>query len=106
MTEETRVKTLSILAAIVIALGGLGWPQTVLAQGASPNAAMAGRITEARKANAVPRRARTSRKDMIREDSPAAPDLRVLGAEATLPGDRLESSRTWEPPSAGDKEKS
>ena len=72
------MKTLPILAAIVIALGGLGWPQTVLAQGASPNAAMAGRITEARKANAVLMGARTSRTGMIREDSPAARDLRVL----------------------------
>ncbi len=53
MTEETRVKTLPIPAAIVVTLGGLGCPQTVLAQGASPNAPVAGRITEARKANAV-----------------------------------------------------
>ena len=39
-----------VLATIVIALG---WPQTLLAQAASPNAAMAGRIMEARKANAA-----------------------------------------------------
>jgi hypothetical protein len=44
------MRALPILATIVIALG---CPQTVLAQGASPNAATAARITEARKANAT-----------------------------------------------------
>jgi hypothetical protein len=48
--KEVPMKTLPVFAAIVIALG---WPQTLLGQGASPNAAMAGRIAEARKANAA-----------------------------------------------------
>lgn len=44
------MKTLPVLATIVIALG---WSQAVLAQGASPNAAVAGRIAEAPEANAA-----------------------------------------------------
>ena len=69
------MKTLPVLAAIVIALG---WSQTVLAQGAaSPNAAMAGRITEARKANAalMQQYSWTSRTEVI--DQGQVKDLRL-----------------------------
>ncbi len=44
------MKTLPVLAAIVIALG---WSETALAQGEAPSQAMAGRIAEARRANAA-----------------------------------------------------
>jgi hypothetical protein len=44
------MKTLPVLATIVIALG---WSQAVVAQGASPNRAVAGRIAEAPEANAA-----------------------------------------------------
>ena len=77
------MRTLPVLAAIVIALG---CSQTVLAQGASPNAAMAARIAEARKANAalMQQYSWTSRTEVI--DQGQVKDLRIDAVNYGLGG--------------------
>jgi hypothetical protein len=68
------MKTAPILVVIVLALG---WCQAALAQGAPDNAAMAGRIAEARRANAtlMQQYSWTSRTEVI--DQGQVKDLRI-----------------------------
>ena len=81
---------MKILALVTAMMGGIGWPQNILAQGAPPTE-MAVRVTQARKANAALMRkySWTSRTEVI--DQGQVKDVRI-DAVNYGPGGQLQRS--------------